>query len=102
MRTNKLDIVYLVGKTLNLPQDQVLMVIDDFLEKIKTDLMEGNEVMLTGFGRFEIHCRKGGIGQNPKTGSRVKYGDRYRPHFLPSKGFKDEVNRLFRQKRKRS
>jgi len=42
--------------------------IELILEEIKQELEKGNDVKITGFGKFQVRQKKARIGRNPRTG----------------------------------
>ena len=42
-----------------------------FLETVETALIQGEEVIFTGWGKWEVVERAERIGRNPKTGEEV-------------------------------
>ena len=55
------------------------------LEEIASCLAQGEDVMLTGFGRFEVRMKGERVGRNPKTGEPATIAARRSIVFSPSK-----------------
>jgi len=71
MSLNKAYIVSLVADKLGLTLNKSSNIIDNLLEIIKRSLESGEDVLISGFGKFcviEKHARK---GRNPATGSSM-------------------------------
>lgn len=47
---------------------QVISFVDAFFEEISNALANGEEVKLSGFGRFSLREKKPRMGRNPRTG----------------------------------
>ncbi|MCP4044221.1 MAG: integration host factor subunit alpha [Gammaproteobacteria bacterium] len=43
-------------------------IVEGFFEEIRVGLESGQPIMLSGFGRFDLHDKKERQGRNPKTG----------------------------------
>jgi integration host factor subunit alpha len=71
MSLTKTDVVSLVADKLDFTQKQSSSIIDNLLEIIKRSLESGEDVLISGFGKFcviEKHARK---GRNPATGGSM-------------------------------
>ena len=49
-------------------------VIDTLFELIKQSLQNGEDVLISGFGKFSVKEKHGRTGRNPKTGKPKDYG----------------------------
>ena len=76
-----------------LTKKQVTQLIEAELELIQTTVASGGEVMLSGFGSFELHDRKARNGIDPNTGQRLRVQATKTPHFKAGAGFKRRANR---------
>jgi DNA-binding protein HU-beta len=61
------------------------------LDEIGKSLAKGQEVVLTGFGKFLISKRKARMGRNPQTGASIKIAATTVPRFKAGKALKDMV-----------
>lgn len=61
------------------------------LDEITKSLSRGEEVVLTGFGRFKVAQRKEREGRNPKTGEKIKIAAKNAPVFRAGSVLKDAV-----------
>lgn len=66
--------------------------VDAFLELIKNTLTEGEEIVLPGFGKFEVKMRSERAARNPQTGETVVVPASKAVHFKAGKFLKDAVN----------
>lgn len=55
--------------------------VEEMFKAIETQLGNGNEVRLTGFGKFSVSRRKAREGRNPQTGEPMKIAAKKVPHF---------------------
>ena len=60
-------------------------VVELILDSMKTRLVEGENVKLTGFGTFNVIERKGRLGRNPQTGDRIQLEPSRYVTFRPSR-----------------
>jgi integration host factor subunit alpha len=60
-------------------------IIDNMLDTIKGKLLEGDKIMLTGFGVFHVVNRKQRRGINPQSGDSILIKSRKYVSFKPSK-----------------
>jgi integration host factor subunit alpha len=68
MALTKADIVEQVYLQLGFPKEKSFQIIESLLESVKSSLATGDDVLVSGFGKFcvkEKHPRK---GRNPATG----------------------------------
>jgi integration host factor subunit beta len=68
--------------------DIVNMVFDGFTDTMKKD----GRIELRGFGSFTVRYYDSYIGRNPKTGKRIRVGDKRLPFFKVGKELKARVN----------
>ena len=61
------------------------------LDEIGKSLAKGQEVVLTGFGKFLVSKRKARMGRNPQTGASIKIAAATVPRFKAGKALKDMV-----------
>lgn len=52
-------------------QEEVKEVIDTFFDVIEQSLLDGEDVMLTGIGKFSNKITKERVGRNPQTGEEI-------------------------------
>jgi len=57
-----------VSNHLNIPKTQSNALVESFLETIKETLGSGEDVMISGFGKFSVQNKKQRRGRNPATG----------------------------------
>lgn len=93
MTLTKLDLVELVYEKLgNYPKRQVALMVDTFFDLIKEALANGDEVMLSGFGKFFRVYKKARPGRNPKTGEEITIPSHYTAVFHPSPVLRKKLN----------
>jgi DNA-binding protein HU-beta len=60
----KADLVQEISKQTGIDRDEVLMIVESFMETVKGSLSRGKEVYLRGFGSFIIKRRAEKAGRN--------------------------------------
>ncbi len=88
---NKSELVYEVTNRLDVTRKDAEDVIDCFLDLIAENLANGDKVVLSGFGTFEIRNRVSRSGVNPRTGERIDIPCQKTPAFKVGKILKDKL-----------
>ena len=88
---NKSELVAIVADSANLTKKEAENVIDTFLDAIADALVEGDKVVLSGFGTFEVRERASRSGLNPRTGEEILIPAQKTPAFKAGKILKDRV-----------
>ncbi len=65
--------------------------LDAMLEAVADSLKNGEPVLLTGFGKFEVRTRAARTGINPKTLAKIQLPATKVPAFKPGKALKAVV-----------
>jgi integration host factor subunit alpha len=92
MTLTKAHVVEAVQNTLNLPKDNSVEVVESLLEIIKKTLAGGEDVLISGFGRFCVKEKKRRRGRNPQTGQDMMLRDRRVVTFRCSGVLRDQIN----------
>lgn len=88
---NKSELVYEVTNRLDVTRKEAEDVIECFLDLIAENLANGDKVVLSGFGTFEIRNRVSRSGVNPRTGERIDIPCQKTPAFKVGKILKDKL-----------
>ena len=88
----KSDIVENVLAKRNLTKREAADIVDTLLDIIKDTLESGEDVKISGFGKFEIHQKRDRRGRNPQTGEPLTITARKILTFKPSTLLKQEIN----------
>lgn len=89
---NKQEFIVAVAAEAGFTQADVAKVVNASLDVITKSLQKGEEVVITGFGKFEARTRKARSGINPATKAPIKIKASKVPAFKAGKGLKDAVN----------
>jgi len=85
------ELIQAIVKKTGLSKRQASESLIVLLDEITKSLSQGEEVVLTGFGKFKVSQRKEREGRNPKTGETIKIAARKVPVFKAGKVLKDAV-----------
>ena len=71
MTQTKHDIVEQVYNEIGFPKNQSIEIVESLFELIKKTLESGEDVMISGFGKFSVKEKKERKGRNPATGENL-------------------------------
>jgi integration host factor subunit alpha len=66
--------------------------VEAFLAISKTALINGNDLLLSGFGKFNVKDKKSRRGRNPQTGDELTLDERRVVTFKPSGILRTKIN----------
>ena len=92
MTLTKANIAESVHHDLQLPKSDSVQVIESLLEIIKRTLASGEDVLISGFGKFCVKDKERRRGRNPQTGEDLMLGSRRVVTFKCSGILKERVN----------
>lgn len=72
----KQDIVDEIAMKVNLERKEASEVVEAFLELIKATLEKGEDVTLSGFGKWQVREKRARRGRNPQTGEELTIAPR--------------------------
>jgi integration host factor subunit beta len=88
----KADLIEEVLRVTELPRKESETIVETIFNSIIESLQKGDKIEIRGFGSFRTRSRRGRVGRNPKTGTKVEVPAKKIPFFKPSKELKDFVN----------
>ncbi|MDA8159914.1 MAG: integration host factor subunit alpha [Desulfobacteraceae bacterium] len=92
MTLTKADLVHKVYDTYDLTKVEATDVVEAFLRISKGCLEDGNDLLLSGFGKFSVKKKKPRRGRNPQTGDALMLDARTVVTFKPSGILRDRIN----------
>jgi len=93
MTVTKADLVNKVhAANQELTKTKAHEAMETILEIIKSNLENGEDVLLSGFGKFNVMNKSSRRGRNPKTGETMILDARRVVTFKPSARFRQKVN----------
>ena len=88
----KATIVESVQNQLGLPKKECVEMVETLLEIIKSTLASGEDVLISGFGKFNVKNKKERRGRNPATGEDKILAARRVVTFKCSAKLRDKVS----------
>ena len=88
---NKTELARAVAEETGLSNGQAKEAIEATLEQIANELTHGNEVSLSGFGKFAISERSARQGRNPQTGETIQIAATKVPRFQAAAPLKQAI-----------
>lgn len=95
MSLTKTDVVSLVADNLGLTKKQSSNIVDNLLEIIKRSLESGEDVLISGFGKFCVIEKQARKGRNPATGSSMILRSRRIVYFKCSGKLRQKINSAY-------
>ncbi len=94
MTATKSALVNAVAEANGFPQNKSVEIIEILLELIKTKLSAGENMLISGFGKFCVREKRERRGRNPATGEAMILDARKVVTFKCSVQLRDKVNKL--------
>jgi integration host factor subunit alpha len=92
MTITKDHIISSVCNQLELPKKRAADMLDSLLELIEKTLENGDDVLISGFGKFCVKQKKERKGRNPATGEDLMLGSRRVVTFKCSPILRSRIN----------
>ncbi len=89
-KTQKKDLVTTVARRSQLPEGEVVKVIDYFLSEMTKNLIAKETIIIPELGTFATKVSKARTGRNPRTGEALQIPAKTVPVFIPNKLFKEQ------------
>ena len=89
---NKSQLIDAVASDSGLTKTDSARAIDSLLDTVTRALRKGDEVNITGFGKFSVIKRSARQGVNPRTGERVQISASKAPKFAAGASLKQAVS----------
>ncbi len=92
MALTKADIIEAVQEKAGFHEKQSVEVVENILELMKRSLEDGEDVLISGFGKFNVMEKAPRKGRNPATGDDLELPARRVVTFKCSGLLRDKVN----------
>ena len=92
MALTKADIIQNITQETGLPKNKSLNVVEQLLEIMKGALASGDDVLISGFGKFCVKEKSERRGRNPATGDSLMLPARRVVTFKCSGKLRDKCN----------
>ena len=87
----KKELAEILAEKENVPKSKAAKFIDTLIEEIRSNLSRGNNVILSGLGKFVVVEKKARKARNPKTGEIVDVPAKKIAKFRPAKELKELI-----------
>jgi len=92
MTLTKATLIETIADTNRYPKSQAREITESLLEIIKSTLESGEDVLVSGFGKFCVHEKSERRGRNPATGDDMMLPPRKVVTFKCSGTLRDKIN----------
>ena len=92
MALTKADIIQKVAQETGLPKNKAVRAVERALDIMKDSLTSGNDVLISGFGKFCVRHKSERRGRNPATGDSLMLPPRRVVTFKCAGKLKDRCN----------
>ena len=92
MPVTKASLINSVHSQLDVPKAQASDIIESLLETMKKTLASGEDVLISGFGKFCVKGKEGRTGRNPQTGEGLFLDARRVVTFKSSPVLREKMN----------
>jgi integration host factor subunit alpha len=94
MTLTKADLIQQVYKQHeSLTKQKAAEAVETFLRLSKGSLIDGSDLLLSGFGKFNVRDKNARKGRNPQTGDELMLEARRVVTFKPSGILRNKINR---------
>jgi len=94
MTLTKANIVDAIHDEFGFPKNRSAELVEILLEEIKNTLEKGEDVLISGFGKFCVKEKKARRGRNPATGDDMTLAQRRVVTFRCSHLLREKINNL--------
>lgn len=88
----KADIVERVSEHCGFTKKDAIDMVDSVFSILKNTLEDGEDIKISGFGKFEVKAKRARKGRNPQTGESIVIEARRILTFKPSTILKSSIN----------
>ncbi|MBW1982483.1 MAG: integration host factor subunit alpha [Deltaproteobacteria bacterium] len=92
MTLTKANIAEAIRKKLDHNRFQAAVLVDSIFEIMKETLESGEEVLISGFGKFSVRAKRERRGRNPQTGEQIMIAPRKVVTFKCASVLRDKLN----------
>ncbi len=90
----KTELVSAIQDKIGLSKKESYDIVEKIFEMIKTNLVTGGHIKISGFGTFEVKKKHERRGRDPQTGNPLTISGRNVLKFKPSPVLKGEMNKV--------
>ena len=92
MTLTKAHIAKTIHNRLGFTNVRSAQLVDSLLETIKRTLENGEDILISGFGKFSVKEKNERKGRNPQTREDLMLGERRVVRFRCSRRLRDKIN----------
>ena len=93
MTLTKEHLVGAVAEANGNSRNQAVEMVETLLELIKSELVSGEDILISGFGKFCVNKKRERRGRNPATGEDMMLAPRRVVTFKCSGRLRDKINK---------
>ena len=93
MALTKKDVITKINKDMEFNRAAAMQTVEQLMEIVKSTLESGEDVMISGFGKFCVVQKNKRMGRNPATGDDVMLDARKVLTFKCSGKLRDQINK---------
>jgi integration host factor subunit alpha len=72
MAMTKIEVIDLICNELGYHKKEATRIVESFFDIFKDELVKGNDVMISGFGKWSVREKHKRRGRNPQTGEEIR------------------------------
>lgn len=95
MTLTKDSLIEMIRDKVGYPVNEAKDILEVILEEVKAKLEAGQEVKISGFGKWDVKEKRSRPGRNPHTGDKIEISARRVVTFSPSDKLREAVNQRF-------
>ena len=88
---NKTQLIEKIADEANASKSDAQKFFEAFTEVVQSELKAGNQIQITGFGKFYVQDRDARQGINPQTKQRINIPASKVPKFTAGNAFKEHI-----------
>lgn len=92
MTLTKQNIVEAICARMGISRSEAASTVETVLKAIKDTLASGEDILISGFGKFQVNDKAERLGRNPATGASMMLKPRRTVTFKPSGMLRDRLN----------
>ena len=92
MALTRADLIDSIYNQVGISKNKSVQLIESLLETIKRTLENGEDVLISGFGKFSVKEKNERRGRNPQTGEDLMLDSRRVVTFKCSGNLRDKIN----------
>jgi len=87
----KKELIERIAEKVDVPKSEAQKHFEAFEEVVTEARKAGEEVQITGFGKFSVKERRAREGRNPQTGQKIKIAAQKVPAFSAGNALKEAI-----------